>query len=230
MDSKIVAIPLSYDVNDMPSMKYGNAPKLMLEAFKEVIEIARDARRRAADHRCDEPRPHLSGITAAPTITRRSSRRRYPRATSGSERALRSPITCSPNGRDEAIPIAMAQVGRSIPRIEARAKVTGRAEYVQQPSSSRHAARENFPQHHCARPHPKDRRACRDGELAGVYRVVTIEDILKLIPRSVLRPRLSRSADPCAREGAPHRRAGGGRARRRSARGGASAAAHRRGV
>ena len=38
---KIVAIPLSYDVNDMPSMKYGHPPKLMLESFNEVIDIAR---------------------------------------------------------------------------------------------------------------------------------------------------------------------------------------------
>jgi peptidoglycan/xylan/chitin deacetylase (PgdA/CDA1 family) len=40
-NKKIVAIPLSYDVNDMPSMKYGHAPKAMLESFDEVIEIAR---------------------------------------------------------------------------------------------------------------------------------------------------------------------------------------------
>jgi peptidoglycan/xylan/chitin deacetylase (PgdA/CDA1 family) len=39
--SKIVAIPLSYDVNDMPSMKYGHPPRMMVEAFDEVIEIAR---------------------------------------------------------------------------------------------------------------------------------------------------------------------------------------------
>ena len=38
---KIVAIPLSYDVNDMPSMKYGNPPKMMLDSFNEVIDIAR---------------------------------------------------------------------------------------------------------------------------------------------------------------------------------------------
>ena len=38
---RIVAIPLSYDVNDMPSMKYGHPPRLMLEAFDEVIDIAR---------------------------------------------------------------------------------------------------------------------------------------------------------------------------------------------
>src|ERR1700735_526648 len=40
-NNNIVAIPLSYDVNDMPSMKYGHPPKLMLEAFEEVISIAR---------------------------------------------------------------------------------------------------------------------------------------------------------------------------------------------
>ena len=41
-DKKIVAIPLSYDVNDMPSMKYGSAPKAMLDAFEEVVAIARE--------------------------------------------------------------------------------------------------------------------------------------------------------------------------------------------
>lgn len=40
-DKKIVGIPLSYDVNDMPSMKYGNAPKMMLDSYNEVIDIAR---------------------------------------------------------------------------------------------------------------------------------------------------------------------------------------------
>jgi peptidoglycan/xylan/chitin deacetylase (PgdA/CDA1 family) len=40
-NNKIVAIPLSYDVNDMPSMKYGHPPRMMLEAFNEVIGIAR---------------------------------------------------------------------------------------------------------------------------------------------------------------------------------------------
>jgi peptidoglycan/xylan/chitin deacetylase (PgdA/CDA1 family) len=42
-NKKIVAIPLSYDVNDMPSMKYGHPPKMMLEAFDEVIGIARQS-------------------------------------------------------------------------------------------------------------------------------------------------------------------------------------------
>jgi peptidoglycan/xylan/chitin deacetylase (PgdA/CDA1 family) len=40
-NKQIVAIPLSYDVNDMPSMKYGHPPRVMLDAFDEVIDIAR---------------------------------------------------------------------------------------------------------------------------------------------------------------------------------------------
>lgn len=35
---KIVAIPLSTDVNDMPSMKYGNPPRMMLETFEEQLK------------------------------------------------------------------------------------------------------------------------------------------------------------------------------------------------
>ena len=37
-ESKIVAIPLSTDVNDMPSMKYGNPPRMMLETFEEHLQ------------------------------------------------------------------------------------------------------------------------------------------------------------------------------------------------
>lgn len=36
----IVAIPLSTDVNDMPFMKYGNAPDTMVKAFDENLQIA----------------------------------------------------------------------------------------------------------------------------------------------------------------------------------------------
>jgi peptidoglycan/xylan/chitin deacetylase (PgdA/CDA1 family) len=39
--NRIVAIPFSTDVNDMPSIKYGNPPKLMLESFEENLEAAR---------------------------------------------------------------------------------------------------------------------------------------------------------------------------------------------
>lgn len=34
---KIVAIPLATDVNDMPSMKYGAPPRIMLETFEEHV-------------------------------------------------------------------------------------------------------------------------------------------------------------------------------------------------
>ena len=40
-DMKIVAIPLATDVNDMPFMKYGNPPRLMLESFEENLVVAR---------------------------------------------------------------------------------------------------------------------------------------------------------------------------------------------
>ena len=35
---RIVAVPLATDVNDMPSMKYGNAPRTMLETFEAVLD------------------------------------------------------------------------------------------------------------------------------------------------------------------------------------------------
>jgi peptidoglycan/xylan/chitin deacetylase (PgdA/CDA1 family) len=40
--SKIVAIPLGTDVNDMPFMKYGKAPRTMLDSFTENVAIARE--------------------------------------------------------------------------------------------------------------------------------------------------------------------------------------------
>jgi peptidoglycan/xylan/chitin deacetylase (PgdA/CDA1 family) len=41
-NGRIVAIPLGTDVNDMPFMKYGNPPRLMLESFDENLMIARE--------------------------------------------------------------------------------------------------------------------------------------------------------------------------------------------
>jgi peptidoglycan/xylan/chitin deacetylase (PgdA/CDA1 family) len=41
---KIVAIPLSTDVNDMASMKYGNPPRMMLESFEEQLTRITDRR------------------------------------------------------------------------------------------------------------------------------------------------------------------------------------------
>ncbi len=58
-DKKIVAIPLSYDVNDMPSMKYGNVPKMMLDAFNEVIDIARERDDELRIIDVTSPRPHF---------------------------------------------------------------------------------------------------------------------------------------------------------------------------
>ncbi|BDW10346.1 chitin deacetylase [Polynucleobacter sp. SHI8] len=39
---KIVAIPLGTDVNDMPFMKFGNPPELMLQSFMQNLDIARE--------------------------------------------------------------------------------------------------------------------------------------------------------------------------------------------
>lgn len=41
---RIVAIPLSTEVNDMPSMKYGNPPRMMLESFEEQLKRIRARR------------------------------------------------------------------------------------------------------------------------------------------------------------------------------------------
>lgn len=40
--TKIAAIPLATDVNDMPFMKYGNPPELMHRSFAENLAIARE--------------------------------------------------------------------------------------------------------------------------------------------------------------------------------------------
>ena len=47
-DRKIVAIPLGTDVNDMPSMKYGNGPDMMLKSFDENVKIARARKKELA--------------------------------------------------------------------------------------------------------------------------------------------------------------------------------------
>jgi peptidoglycan/xylan/chitin deacetylase (PgdA/CDA1 family) len=41
-NKRIVAIPLGTDVNDMQFMKYGNAPRTMLESFNENVAIANE--------------------------------------------------------------------------------------------------------------------------------------------------------------------------------------------
>ena len=81
----------------------------------------------------------------------------------------------------------MNQVGRAIPRLEARAKVTGRAEYVHNLRLPGMLYGKIVPQHGAARPHPQHRHE-RRAALAGVHRVVTGEDIRKLIPEPYYGP------------------------------------------
>ena len=56
---KIVAIPLSTDVNDMPFMKYGNAPRTMLELVRRESRSRPRKRRRACPHRRDRARAYF---------------------------------------------------------------------------------------------------------------------------------------------------------------------------
>ena len=80
-----------------------------------------------------------------------------------------------------------AQVGRGIPRLEARAKVTGRAEYVHNLRLPGMLYGKIF---RSTVPHGRIRHiemaAAR--ALAGVHRVVTIEDVLRLIPHPYYGP------------------------------------------
>src|SRR5437667_10907199 len=74
----------------------------------------------------------------------------------------------------------MSQVGRSIPRLEARAKVTGRAEYVYQMQVPGMLYGKIF---RSTVPHGRIRRidAEEARKVAGVHAVITGEDIRKLI-------------------------------------------------
>ena len=93
-NKRIVAIPLSYDVNDMPSMKYGHPPRMMLE-FLQRGDRDRARRATASFASSISPATPISSATiAAPIFTRRSSSRRRRRRTSGSAPAPKSPIMC----------------------------------------------------------------------------------------------------------------------------------------
>ena len=75
----------------------------------------------------------------------------------------------------------MACVGRSPPRLEARAKVTGRADYIHNVRLPRMLHGKIFRStiaHGLIR--KIDTRAA--GKLSGIFRVITIEDVLKIIP------------------------------------------------
>ena len=79
------------------------------------------------------------------------------------------------------------QVGRGIPRLEARAKVTGRAEYVHNLRLPGMLHGKIF---RSTVPHGRIRRIDTGAAraLAGVHRVVTIDDVLRLIPHPYYGP------------------------------------------
>jgi CO/xanthine dehydrogenase Mo-binding subunit len=79
------------------------------------------------------------------------------------------------------------QVGRGIPRLEARAKVTGCAEYVHNLRLPGMLHGKIF---RSTVPHGRIRRidAAAARALAGVHRVVTIDDVLRLIPHPYYGP------------------------------------------
>jgi CO/xanthine dehydrogenase Mo-binding subunit len=81
----------------------------------------------------------------------------------------------------------MDQVGRELPRLEARAKVTGRAEYTHNLRLPGMLYGKVF---RSTAPHGRIRRIDTDAarSLDGVYRVVTGEDIRKLIPEPYYGP------------------------------------------
>ncbi len=115
-------------------------------------------------------------------------------------------------------PVTGKQIGRSLPRLEARAKVSGRAEYthiMRLPGMLTCKLFRSTVAH--GRIKSIDVSAAR--ALPGVFGVYTGEDIKTSHSRSLLRPRLPRPADPRAQQGALRRRAGRRRAGRRSARG-----------
>jgi CO/xanthine dehydrogenase Mo-binding subunit len=80
-----------------------------------------------------------------------------------------------------------AQIGRTIPRLEARQKVTGRAEYVHNLRLPNMLHGKIF---RSTVPHGRIRRieAGAARALAGVHRVVTVEDVLRLIPHPYYGP------------------------------------------
>ena len=119
---------------------------------------------------------------------------------------------------------AGGQIGRSLPRLEGREKVTGRAEYTHKmrlPGMLHGKIFRSTVAH--GRIKSIDTSAAR--KMPGVHRVVHRRRHPQGDPRSLLRPGVPRPADPGDRQGALRRRAGRGGARRRSAcrRGGGAA-------
>ena len=118
-----------------------------------------------------------------------------------------------------------SNIGKSLPRLEARDKVTGRTEYTHHlrlpgmlygkilRSTVPHGRIKQHRHGGCARARRRVRGRDDRGHPQGH-------------PEPLLRPRLPRPADPGRRQGAVRRRAGRRRARRRQARRGGGARSH----
>ena len=123
-------------------------------------------------------------------------------------------MTRAPSASISVIP--GGQVGRSLPRLEGREKVTGRAEYTHNlrlPGMLYGKVFRSTVAH--GRIKAIDTSAAR--AVPGVYRVVTAEDVLKVIPHPYYGPAFHDQPILAHRQGALCRRAGGGGAGRRSA-------------
>ena len=113
-------------------------------------------------------------------------------------------------------PSAGSQVGRSVPRLEGRDKVTGRAEYTHTMRLPGMLHAKIFRSTGRARPHQVDRLQ-RGQEGAGRLARRDHRRRVEGVAESLLRAGIPRPADPGARQGALRRRAGGGGARHRPA-------------
>jgi CO/xanthine dehydrogenase Mo-binding subunit len=81
----------------------------------------------------------------------------------------------------------MNQIGRTIPRLEARAKVTGRADYVHNLRVPGMLIAKIF-RSTVAHGHILSIDASAARQMAGVYAVITGEDIRKIIPEPYFGP------------------------------------------
>ncbi len=85
-------------------------------------------------------------------------------------------------------PIGGGQIGRSIPRLEAREKVTGRAEYTHLMRLPGMLHGKSIPQHRGARPHQVASTSAKRRKMPGVFRVITTDDVVKVIPNPYYGP------------------------------------------
>ena len=93
-----------------------------------------------------------------------------------------------------------SQIGRSVSRVEGRDKVTGRAEYVHTMRLPGMLVAKLF-RSTVAHGRIKSIDTSAAKKMPGVFHVVTIDDVKKVVPKPVLWARLPRSADPGGQEG-----------------------------